>query len=313
MHKPDGTFVYRYLLPDPAKTDALYSNIRHIASVWFLLEADKALGPIDGVGHTAIQSGDYMIEQFFAPYGGSEDMLCVLDEGFVKLGGAGLALNALCCLHDATGQKRYLDLARRISGYILKQKREDGDFIHVRPYPVGAVHPARSNFFTGQALMGLLYYWQRTGDEAIISAVKDSVLKLSRQDIGVRTKSHWMLYALEHANRADPSEQTRRYAQRITDAIMKDRRYRTLGSLTTLACGTEGLLAYDRLLRDAKNASCDKPRSTVLKHVLQNLNTMMKFHAGDGVFFESRDKQEVRIDYLFHAGFSFLGYGLQAQ
>jgi hypothetical protein len=41
MLKPDGSFIYRYLLLEPNRTDSHYNNIRHIASVWFLLEVDK--------------------------------------------------------------------------------------------------------------------------------------------------------------------------------------------------------------------------------------------------------------------------------
>jgi hypothetical protein len=58
MLKPDGSFVYRYMLPEPDRTDALYSNIRHIATIWFLLEVDKAIGPIPGIQNAAIKAGD---------------------------------------------------------------------------------------------------------------------------------------------------------------------------------------------------------------------------------------------------------------
>ncbi len=311
MLKPDGSFVYRYMLPEPDRTDALYSNIRHIATVWFLLEVDKAIGPIQGVADAAIKTGDYMIENFFAPYS-SEEMLCVLDEGFIKLGGAGLALNVLCSLYDATSDERYLTLAGKIAAFVVKQRREDGDFVHVRPYPIGPIHSARSNFFTGQALMGLLFYWQRTHSDDVLDVVEDSITKLGQQNFGVKTSSHWMLYALEQAYKAQPNRETLEYAKRIASPILTDKRYRTSGTLTSIACGTEGLLAFDRLLQSAGHAPTDKPRSDYLKQARQNLSVMLKFKADGGVFFESRIKPEVRIDYIVHAGLCFLGYSLQA-
>ncbi len=311
MLKPDGSFVYRYMLPEPDRTDALYSNIRHIAAIWFLLEVDKAIGPIQGVTEAAVKAGDYMTENFIAQYSG-EEMLCVLDEGFAKLGGAGLALNALCSLYDATFDERYLTLAGKIAAFVLKQRRADGDFVHVRPYPIGPIHPARSNFFTGQALMGLLFYWQQTHSDEVLAIAEETVAKLAQQDFGVKTQSHWMLYALEQAYKAQPSEETLEYAKRIASNILTDKQYRISGTLTSIACGTEGLLAFDRLLHSAGHAPTDKPRSDYLKQARQNLSVMLKFKAEGGVFFESRTKPEVRIDYIVHAGLCFLGYALQA-
>ena len=311
MLKPDGSFVYRYMLPEPDRTDALYSNIRHIATIWFLLDVEKAIGPIQGVADAAIKAGDYMMENFFAPYS-SDEMLCVLDEGFAKLGGAGLALNVLCGLYDATSDARYLTPAGKIAAFVLKQRREDGDFVHVRPYPIGPIHPARSNFFTGQALMGLLSYCQQTRSDYILEVVEDSIAKLDQQDIGVKTKSHWMLYALEHAYEVKPKPETLQYAQRIANVILSDKQYRTSGALTSIACGTEGLLAFDRLLEVAGQGPSDKSRAGILKQVRQNLSVMLKFKAYGGVFFQSRVKPEVRIDYIVHAGLCFLRYALQA-
>ncbi len=311
MLRPDGTFIYRYMLPEPDRTDALYSNIRHIAAVWFLLEVDKTIGPLPGVRNAAIKSGDCMIENFFAPYS-STDMLCVLDEGFIKLGGAGLALNALCSLYDATSDERYLTLAGKIAAYVLKQRRDDGDFVHVRPYPIGPVHPSRSNFFTGQALMGLLAYWQQTRLADVLDAAMDSVAKLDKQNIGVKTTSHWMLYALEQAYKARPDERTLDYARRISETILSDKGYRTAGTLTSIACGTEGILAFDRLLQTAGQSRTSKTRAAILKQARQNLSVMLKFKADGGIFFQSRARPEVRIDYIAHAGLCFLGYSLQA-
>lgn len=311
MLKPDGSFVYRYMLPEPDRTDALYSNIRHIAAVWFLLEVDRSIGPVQGISDTAIKAGDYMIENFIVPYS-SDEMLCVLDEGFIKLGGAGLALNALCGLYDATSAEKYLTLAGKIAAFVLKQRRQDGDFIHVRPYPVGPIHPARSNFFTGQALLGLLYHWHQTRLDDVLDASMDSIAKLGQMDTGVKTQSHWMLYALERAYKARPDKVTLDYANRIASTIMADKHYRSSGALTPIACGTEGLLACDRLLQSAGLVPSDKPRSDYLRQVRQNLSVMLKFKADGGVFFESRTRPEVRIDYIVHAGFCFLRYSLQA-
>lgn len=312
MVKPEGRFIYRYPLSEPRKAEALYSPIRHIAAVWFMLEADRALGPLDAVRTAALRAGDQIVAEFLTPFAGP-DMLCVLDEGLIKLGGAGLAVTTLCAMHDATGDERYAHLAERLSRFILSQQEGSGDFIHIRNYPLSTVHPTRSNFCTGQALLGLLTLFKRNGDAALISAASHSITHLARRNYGVAINSHWMLYALEAHFAAQPAAETLNYASRIAAGIVSGTHYRKGGHLTDIACRTEGLLAYGRMLQRHGRSDVTPPLAECLREVRLNLTQLLKFRSADGAFVETLQKPEVRIDYIQHAGLSFLGYGLLAE
>ena len=311
MVKPQGRFTYRYMLSEPNKTDALYSPIRHIAAVWFMLEADRVVGPIDGVRAAALRAGDQIVTEFLTPFAG-QDMLCVLDEGLSKLGGAGLAVTTLCAMHDVTGDSRYLHLAKRTSRFVLSQQQENGDFIHIRNYPLSTIHPTRSNFCTGQALLGLLTLFKRTGDVTLLDAANYAISYLGRRNYGVTINSHWMLYALEAHFVVQPTTETLDYASRIAGGIVNGADYRKSGQLTAIACRTEGLLAFGRMLKQHGRNGITPSLDECLRQVRLNLTQLLKFRSADGVFVENLQKPEVRIDYIQHAGLSFLGYGLFA-
>lgn len=309
--QPDGRFIYSYMLGGPKTNEGYYSSTRHVGAVWYLLEADQALGPIDGVQSAALATSDHMIEHFLVPYAG-EEMLTVLDEGFVRLGATGLALTTLCRLWDMTSDERYLSLAKRAAAFIVAQQQDTGDFTQVRAYPIGVVHPARDAFSAGQAILGLMYLYERTTDDRLLEAAQKAVKFLDTASYGVRSFSHWMLYGLDKVYGQVPNPAIAAYAERIASRMLEDTSYRKAGLSTPIACRTEGLLAYDRLLGNAGIEPSDARRTNIMRHIRQNLSAVLKFRADGGVFVEGYKKPEVRIDFIFHPGRAFLAYALQA-
>jgi len=309
--QPDGRFIYRYRLGESGRTDKHYSSERHIGAIWYLLEADRALGPLDGAHDAAVKAGEHMIEHFLVPYLGDE-ALAVLSEGFAKLGGSGLAINTLCRLWDVTEDDRYLVLAEQVGAFVLAQQQDTGDLIQVRQYPLGVVHPARDAFQAGQAVMGLMCLYEQTGEQRLLDAVLKSVKFLDTASYGVRTFSHWMLYGLDIVYGHVPNPAIAAYAGRIASRMLEDTGYRKAGLSTPIACRTEGLLAYDRLLGNSGIETSDPRRANIMHHVRQNLSAVLKFRADGGVFVEGHRNPEVRIDFIFHPGRAFLAYALQA-
>ena len=309
--KPDDRFVYRYRLGEAGRSDEHYSSVRHVGAVWYLLEADRALGPLEGVRNAALRGGEHACEHFLVPYGGDE-ALSVLSEGFARVGGSGLAIAALCRLWDATSDEGWLNLARRVGAFVLAQQQSTGDFIQVRQYPVGIVHPARDAFSAGQAVFGLMCLYEYTRQTHLLEAVQKAVKFLDTASYGVRTVSHWMLYALDKVYQSAPEASVAQYAERIASRMLDDSSYRNAGLSAPIACRSEGLLAYHRLLSQAGIKASDARRKNVMRHVRQDLSALLKFKADRGIFVEGDRKPEVRIDFIFHPGRAFLAYAMQS-
>ena len=304
--RPDGRFVYRYFLDDPERPDDSYNNIRHIGAVWYLLQADAAIGPLEGVKDAALLAGDYMVEKILVPFR-DEGLLCVIDQGASKLGGAGVAIATLCLLFEATGRRHYLDLAERTASFAMSQSRNDGDFIHVRQYPTGLLHTARSKYYTGQALTGLMHIFRYNKNPEILHLVERTVEALNAASYGVATGNHWIMYALEQLYLVRKNHCTLEYATQIAKNIMQETGYRKLRQSTPIACYTEALLAYERILIALEIGLSDPRRSQCLNHIQKNLRVLLKFQADGSAFVQGLDIPEVRIDYITHAGMCFLG------
>ena len=98
------------------------------------------------------------------------------------------------------------------------------------------------------------------------------------------------------------------YAGRLADGMIADRAVLPGPQSTPLACQTEGLLAYARVLRATGD---DGGTARVLKRVAQNLRRQLRFYDTSGAFVHSHAKPEVRIDYMMHNAIGFLGYARQ--
>jgi hypothetical protein len=305
--KPDGEFIYRYRLCRRPREDNHYNVLRHCGSAWAMLEVARALGPLPEVAEAAGRAVHFMIKKFLAPFG-EKRALCVVDSGRIKLGGAGLAILALAGMHRETGNKTFLDIARRLGRYIRAEQGPNGDFIHSRIYPSGEIRSFRSDYYTGEALFGLLVLHEHAGDPEDLEAVVKCEATLMRSDYGVKEQSHWMLYALEQLCRQRPSTEYAEHARKIVEDILCFPGYRDRDRSTPIACRSEGLMAYARLLQQSGIAGLSPSEAASLREVGCNLHLQSRYMTAAGEFLRGGEKDEIRIDYIQHNISSFLAF-----
>lgn len=306
MVLPDGRFRYRYALPDPSITDGAYSNVRHIGAVFGLLDYEREGWDISGFSNAVDRAAAYMNESIFRPYGGT-DALCVFDEGVIKLGGSALGVAAELGLFRRSGDVAHRDRAIRLARYVELQSLADGDFVQMRvPGPISTPHPMRTDFVTGQGLLALALIAEETGEAAWQDRALASAEKLARRDHSIGSEAHWMLYALEVLFRSRRAPWLLDYAERLVEAMPAADPWRNDQVSTPIACQTEGLLAYARMLRSTNGKG--ESAAGILKRVLQNLRRQLRFYHPSGAFVHSLAKPEVRIDYIQHNVTGFLGY-----
>jgi hypothetical protein len=302
--EPNGRFVYHYL-PGADHRSTRYNALRHCGAIWSMFEIVRLTGRNNQVVKSAVQACQFLLREFVRR--GPQDQLCLVEQSSVKLGGNGLALLALTSLHEASGNAAILDPARSLGRYILAQRMDDGDFLHKRRYSDGAVHPFRSNYYTGQALFGLLSLHRATREVVWADAAFESIKHLSARNYGVAARHHWMLYALELANQIRPSAENYEHARLICEAIASDHSYRERGS-TPIACMSEGLLAFLRLCRDAPGGVDAEVTRPYLDILCNNLELQLRDYRSDGSFVGGEGRPDVRIDYIQHNISAFAGY-----
>lgn len=303
----DGRFIYRYSGTGVPKQTKAYNALRHCGAAWSMLDTARQLGEMTAVADAAERAVHYLISHFIHPFG-DDGRRCVVDKGKVKLGGSGLALLAVTELYRLKKTDSLLDLARGLGQYITSQQRADGDFVHSLVHATEKERSFRSDYYTGEALFGLMWLHEVTGEENWLDSVVASEERLLERNYGVEAQSHWMLYALEALYAARPSKAYLEHARRIAEHIVAFPTYRDRARSTPIACRSEGLLAYVRLLERAGTTGCAPAAWDCVNTVRENLEMQLKFKTANGAFICGSDSNEVRIGYIQHNISSFLAF-----
>jgi len=272
-----------------------------------MLDTARQLGEMTAVAEAAERAIRYLISNHILPFGDNGDR-CVVDDGKIKLGGNGLALLALTELFRLSKDDSLLDLARQLGQYIVSEQQADGDFVHSRVYATREERSFRSDYYTGEALFGLMRLHETTGEEHWLDRVVFSEERLFKRDYGVDAQSHWMLYALEALYAVRPADDYLEHARRIAENILMFPRYRDEARSTPIACRSEGLLAYIRMLERTDPTDVSPSASDCLSCVRTNLALQLEFKTPNGAFIRGGGSDEVRIDYIQHNISSFLAF-----
>ena len=310
MARPDGVFLYRYHYGSRDPMPPHYNALRHFGAVWAMLDVASGaedLKPAAEAAHRAAQRG---LASFVKPFG-VEDRLCVVDAGKIKLGGNGLALVAFEKAVELFPDSSLRAACPALGAFILSQQRADGDFIHTRQYPIGVELEFRSNYYTGQALLGLFCASALTGDPRYREAALLSLTGLAARDYGVEERSHWMMYALERAVATSDDARWRDLARKIATKIvgMPETEWRL--EAAPLACNAEALVVWNRI-SEASADPADQDLRPLAKRVLRRiLRKLLALQTRDGGFRASASNAEIRIDYVQHAISALIGYARQ--
>jgi hypothetical protein len=308
-----GKFLYRYDAGKPGPMKG-YNILRHCGAIWAMTEVANRVGPLPEVLEAAGRAADWLIDKHIEPYRAT-GAHCVVARDNVKLGGNGLAILALLELAAATGRQDRIDQAQKLAAYILLQQQPDGDFIHKRRLSTDEVLPFRSDYYTGEALFGLLRLSRVTGESRWLEACETSERLLALAEYGVPQQSHWMLYTLEQLHAMRPLPLYRSHALKIAEDIIRSPAYRAEHRSTPIACRSEGLLCFIRLCAGiaadaADRRAFDRAAAESRATVFDNLALQAGYRRPDGSFVHGRDRSLVQIDFIQHNISAFLGYGL---
>ena len=305
-----GRFLYWRPSGTSETRERRYNTLRHCGSVWAMLETARTLGLPKRIAESALKALHYALTEFIRPFGGP-DIFCLLDDEKIKLGGSGLALIAIAAAQRVDPDEQRLKIALGLGRYLLSQAKDNGDFIHGRMHPMGVEYPLKSEYYTGQALFGLLALSEMTGDRFWGDFGIKCLKQLATRDYGVAEYSHWMLYALEASEKLDSTPELRALGARIATAIInRPKSIDGKENATLLACMSEGLLAWVRLVGDSPTRDGEPEVASVMRKVRQNLSLQFKYRNSDGSFVGGNSVSGVRIDYVQHNISAFAAFAL---
>ncbi len=183
---PNGRYIYEHDLgtgrqTDPVRSSA-YSMPRHAGTTYFLAELYR------------ITKEEWLREPIERAFEHLADLLaqgkcattledgteidCVLDktEKVAQLGSTALAVVALAEYQRATGDERYLPLAKKFTAFLLYMQREDGSFRHLYdPFKKQRDDKTELLYYSGESALALARMHLVTGDPRYATAAEKAL------------------------------------------------------------------------------------------------------------------------------------------
>jgi len=179
---PNGRYIYEHELSTGQKTDPMrggaYSMPRHAGTTYFLAELYR------------ITKEEWLREPIERAFKHLADLLatgkcggrlpdgteidCVLDrtEKIAHLGSTALTVVALAEYQRATGDTRYLPMAKKFTAWILSLQRADGSFRHLYDPVTMKATEDELLYYSGEAALALARMHVVTGDPAYAAAAE---------------------------------------------------------------------------------------------------------------------------------------------
>ena len=311
-----GRFVYAHEAGDIAAALDGYNLLRHCGTLWFMARAVNHLpGRADPDLLSAVaRATGYLGRKLAPPPWAAPDRpsLGLVGNGAVKLGGLGLGLLALTevaripalVLPPEALPHPMAQTMARMRTYALVEIDGD-DFRHKRDFATGTILPFRSDYYTGEAIFGLLMSGPTTDDLTRVTTT------LMRKGYGFAEQSHWMAYAACEAvaRGVVPEALGSAYLTGLMEAILADSHYRARRQSTPIACRTEALTRVLLLSRDHPDLLTPDLLTRIRAAAAENLALQLDWYA-DGQFWKGDDARKVQIDYIQHNATAFLHWGL---
>jgi hypothetical protein len=312
---PVGRFVYAHDVDDISAATDGYNLLRHCGTLWFMARAAQQANPAPDL-IDAIQRATGFIGRKLQPTPWAQPdqpSLALVGKDMVKLGGLGLGLLALTEVRTLPAMQGFTsatlplgldETIARMRRYALDEIDGD-DFRHKRSFPDGAVQTFRSDYYTGEAIFGLLV----TGEpDAELSRVTTSIL---RRGYGFIQQSHWMAYAAAEAveRQVVPEALGSAYLTGLMEAMVGDTLYRYRRQSTPVACRTEAMTRILMLARRVPGILSPDLLQRIKASAAENLQLQLDWYK-DGQFWKGDDERKVQIDYIQHNATAFLHWAM---
>ncbi len=224
----DGRFVYNYL-PKTDQEGSGYNILRHAGTLYSLLEWYQERPNPELLA--AVERGlNYLWRQTGHCQGADvmriADLICIVEDGEIKLGGNALAVLAMTEHHRITNDPRWLEPATALAGWLLHNQSESGEFSpHKWLFPSGEASDFVSGYYPGEALYALTRLYQSDPDTRWLDAANRGAdwlinVRDAGKSVDQLDHDHWLMYALWELHQLSTHPDYLQHAFRITDAIL---------------------------------------------------------------------------------------------
>ncbi|MGK7928309.1 MAG: hypothetical protein AB4290_24225 [Spirulina sp.] len=325
----EGNFLYNYN-PQNGKIGKKYNILHHAGTIYALLELYEETGDAEILA-TVLNGISYLL-QFVKPCPEPGVGTCIVEEGWIKLGGNALAAIALSKYTELTNDKPYIPLILELGKRLRSLQQENGEFIaHKQSYPDGKIQDFVSDIYPGEATFALLCIARITGDLTWLESAESGVRYLMEKPSKSKKSmapDPWLWWSLNQLFRDRNHAEYYDFIMRSTESLARGQNLQTpyldwLGgiyqpprSLATARRMTALCSACDLAIYAQNSAIVEQLLATLHLGIAFQLQTQFcsesVFYFADpqrilGAFHQSLTDFEVRIDCIQYNILSLLG------
>ncbi|NER52521.1 MAG: hypothetical protein F6J92_38965 [Symploca sp. SIO1A3] len=328
----EGKFVYNYR-PKKDEVPDKYNILRHAGTIYAMLELYEVTRETELL--QGAQRGINYLLPLIQPYPTALDNAsCVVEKGYIKLGGNALAAIALAKYIELTNDQQYLPIILSLGRWIQTVQSKTGKFlVHKQSYPEGIVSEFVSDYYPGEAILAMMRIYTLDSKATWLDAAEAAAKYLIKvRDGNLRdsqlTQDHWLLYGLNELYRHRANPLYLNHALRLANSIIQSQNCRPQeldwqGSFsqpprsTPTATRMEGLYAAYQLAKDfGHQEEAQAIFEAMQLGVAFQLQTQYRAESvmylpnpqrALGGFHRSLTNFEIRIDYVQHNISSILG------
>lgn len=208
-------------------TDGDYNILRHAGTAYSMMQAYR-VGPDPAILAAVERAVGYYRRQMREDERNPGEWF-VLDGKRAKLGGIGLGLCMLVELDKAVPGAADPALMAGMARHIERMQLPSGEFDSFYDWNGKQKTRRKSIYYSGEALLGLVRYYELTGEERWLDIAErgaDFLVHQRWKALGIRfyiPPDAWLIQALEELDRFRPDAARQAYAFAIADAIARNK------------------------------------------------------------------------------------------
>ncbi len=223
----DNRFVYEGDVGRDTTTNN-YNQLRHAGTIYALYQLYQATG-VPTYRETADRAWTWLMAQVRTDRD-SRGNVCAytVEDGKIKLGSSGLTLIALSERLRINRNDADLALGRQLANHILRSQRPNGSLASYHALPGKKAKRQRSIYYPGEAMLGLIRFYQFDPNPAYVNAVAkaaDYLIHDRWRVIGLELfvpPDAWLMLALNELHQVRPQADYADYCLKLADGMMAD-------------------------------------------------------------------------------------------
>ncbi|MCE7792602.1 hypothetical protein K8O68_09245 [Salipaludibacillus sp. CUR1] len=219
-----GKFIYTYNPATDVKENK-YNILRHAGTAYSMLETYELM-PDESLMDNVESALEFLADKVSPVEVNGKSAQVLVERDVNKLGGNALAIVAFAKYTELKKDEKYLPIMQGLAVWIKETQKDNGDFsIHKQIFSTKEITDFRSNFYTGEAILGLVRLYELDRNEEWLDVAEKAteyLVTVPNKGATLETvhHDHWLLYGINAIYKYRPRDIFLDHAKLMAESIV---------------------------------------------------------------------------------------------